>query len=203
MSSSLSSVERALVKNLCPGPGLRRVREAAVTGMVAAVASLAAVGGLSAWTTAGYAGSPAKIEVREARVLLPVIPGRDTNAYFHIVNSGGAWDRLRSVASPVVGLGVELTAHRMNATNGAYRERAETVDVPAHGEVEMSPFGVAVTLPSDETWRSGDRITFTLDFVRFGRVTVEAVVKPVASGSASGERPGSPAAPEPAGPTHS
>ncbi|SFY12173.1 copper chaperone PCu(A)C [Streptomyces atratus] len=173
------------MKNLYRGPGLRRVREAVGTGAVAAAASLAAVGGLSAWTTAGYAGSPAQIEVREARVLLPVIPGRDTNAYFRIVNTGGTSDRLRSVASPVVGRGVELTAHRMNAMNGAYRERTETVDVPAYGEVEMSPYGAAVTLPADEMWRPGDRITFTLDFVRSGRVTVDAVVRPVTLGSAS------------------
>ncbi|MFF3733991.1 copper chaperone PCu(A)C [Streptomyces sp. NPDC002476] len=172
------------MKNLCQGPGLRRVREAAGTGVAVAVAAVAAVGGLSAWTTAGYAGSPAKIEVREARVLLPVIPGRNTNAYFHIVNTGGAPDRLRSVTSPVAERGVELTAHRMNATNGAYRERTETVEVPAYGEVEMSPYGAAVTLPADEAWRPGDRITFTLDFVRTGRVTVDAVVRPVTLGSA-------------------
>ncbi|MGW2110749.1 hypothetical protein [Streptomyces sp. NPDC001948] len=88
------------MKDLPPGPGrLRRVREAAGTGAVVAVASLVAVAGLSAWTTAGYAGSPAKIEVREAQVLLPVIAGRNTNAYFRIVNTGGAPDRLRSVTS--------------------------------------------------------------------------------------------------------
>ena len=66
-----------------------RAREATGTGMVVALVSLAAIGCLSAWADAGYAGSPAKIEVREARVLLPVIPGRNTNAYFRIVNTGG------------------------------------------------------------------------------------------------------------------
>ncbi|MFJ7084064.1 copper chaperone PCu(A)C [Streptomyces griseus] len=163
------------------GP-LRRAREATGTGAVVTLASLAAIGGLSAWTTAGYAGSPAKIDVREARVLLPVIPGQNTNAYFRIVNSGGAPDHLRSVTFSASSA-TELTVHRMNATNGAYRERSGSVEIPAEGEVEMSPHGSAVTLRSDASWRPGDRVTFTLDFQRSGTVTVEADVRPVTRGS--------------------
>ncbi|GHB28134.1 MULTISPECIES: copper chaperone PCu(A)C [Streptomyces] len=173
------------MKNLRPPrPGrLRRAREAAATGTAVAVAFLAAVGGLSAWTTAGYAGSPANIEVREARVLLPVMPGRNTNAYFHIVNTGGASDRLRSVSSSAASA-PELTTHRMNAANGAYRERSGAVGIPAYGEVKMSPYGVAVTVRADTAWRSGERVTFTLDFQRSGTVTVDAVLRPVRLGSA-------------------
>ncbi|MFF8915609.1 copper chaperone PCu(A)C [Streptomyces sp. NPDC015032] len=173
------------MKNLYRRPGLRRTREALGTGAVAAVASVLALGGLSGWTATGYAGSPARIEVQESRVLLPVIPGSSTNAYFRIVNTGGAPDRLRSVSSPSVAAGIELTEHRMNATSGAYRERTETISVPAYGEVGMSPFGTAVTLPAEETWRPGDRITFTLEFERTGRVTVDAVVRPVTLGTTS------------------
>ncbi|MFG3407416.1 copper chaperone PCu(A)C [Streptomyces sp. NPDC048142] len=172
------------MKTLRTPPGrLRRTREAAGTGTAVALAALAAVGGLSAWTTAGYAGSPANIEIREARVLLPVIPGRNTNAYFHIVNTGGAPDRLRSVSTSAAP-DPELTVHRMNAANGAYRERSGAVDIPAYGEVEMSQHGAAVTLPADASWRPGDRVTFTLDFQRYGTVTVDAVVRPVTLGSA-------------------
>ncbi|MFI9630281.1 copper chaperone PCu(A)C [Streptomyces sp. NPDC052042] len=171
------------MNNLLSSSGrLRRAREAAGTGAVVALASLAAIGCLSAWTTAGYAGSPAKIDVREARVLLPVIPGRNTNAYFRIVNTGGAPDRLRSVTSSAASA-PELTVHRMNTANGAYRERSGDVVIPAYGEVEMSPHGSAVTLRSDASWRPGDRVTFTLDFQRSGTVTVDAVVRPVALGS--------------------
>ncbi|WP_103759854.1 copper chaperone PCu(A)C [Streptomyces sp. SM10] len=172
------------MKNLRPPRSgrLRRARQAAATGTAVVVASLAAVGGLSAWTTAGYAGSPANIEVREARVLLPVMPGRDTNAYFHIVNTGGAPDRLRSVSSSAAS-DPKLTTHRMNAANGAYRERSGSVEIPAKGEVEMSPQGSAVTLRSDPSWRPGSRVTFTLDFQRSGTVTVQALVRPVTLGS--------------------
>ncbi|MGW3167745.1 copper chaperone PCu(A)C [Streptomyces sp. NPDC001142] len=173
------------MKNLHRRPDFRRIREALGTGAVAGVASVVALGGLAAWTVAGYAGTSARIEVQESHVLLPVIPGSSTNAYFRIVNTGGAPDRLRSVSSPFVVSGIELTAHRMNATSGAYRERTETVSVPAYGEVDMSPFGTAVTLPAGETWRPGDRVTFTLDFERTGRVTVDAGVRPVTLGTAS------------------
>ncbi|MFD4127153.1 copper chaperone PCu(A)C [Streptomyces globisporus] len=170
------------MKNPSVSGRLRRAREATSTGAVVILASLTAIGGLSAWTTAGYAGSPAKIEVREAQVLLPVIPGQNTNAYFPIANTGGAPDRLRSVTS-TSSSAAELTVHRMNTANGAYRERSESVEIPADGEVEMSPHGLAVTLRSDPSWRSGDRVTFTLGFQRSGKITVEATVRPVTPGS--------------------
>ncbi|MFE7483381.1 copper chaperone PCu(A)C [Streptomyces sp. NPDC057552] len=161
----------------------RRAREAAGTGAAVVLASLGAVTGLSVWSTAGYAGSPARIEIREGRVLLPVIAGRTTNAYFRIVNTGGAPDRLRSVTSPAAAA-PRLTAHRMNTANGAHREPSGPVDIPAYGEVDMGPHGTAVTLAADASWRPGDRVTFTLDFERSGTVTVDAVVRPVTSGSA-------------------
>ncbi|WP_327436525.1 copper chaperone PCu(A)C (plasmid) [Streptomyces sp. NBC_01201] len=169
--------------NITTSSRMRRAREATGTGAVVALVSLAAVGCLSAWTSAGYAGSPAKIDVREAQVLLPVIPGRDTNAYFRIANTGGAPDRLLSVTSSAASA-AELTVHRMNQENGAYRESSGSVEIPAEGEVEMSPHGSAVTLRSDPSWRSGGRVTFILEFERSGTITVEADVRPVALGSA-------------------
>ncbi|WP_260988305.1 copper chaperone PCu(A)C [Streptomyces sp. CFMR 7] len=172
-----------MTNNSTPSGRPRRIREATMTGAVVALASLVAVGSLSAWTTAGYAGSPARIEVSEGRVLLPVIPGRNTNAYFRIVNTGGAPDRLVSVITRSE-TNPELTVHRMNTSNGAYRERSGPVDVPAYGEVEMSPHGPAVTLRADPSWRPGERVTFTLDFRRSGKVTVDAVVRAVTPGSA-------------------
>lgn len=172
------------MKNFYRGPGLRHMRGVLVTGAVAGVC-VVALGGLSAWTAAGYAGSPAKIAVQKSRVLLPVIPGSSTNAYFRIVNTGGAPDRLRSVSSPSVASDIELTAHRMTSMSGAYRERTESIGIPAYGEVDMSPFGTAVTLPAGKTWREGDRISFTLDFERTGRITVDAVVRPVTLGTGS------------------
>ncbi|MGW3436068.1 copper chaperone PCu(A)C [Streptomyces bacillaris] len=165
-----------------PSARRRRTREATTTGAVVALASLAAVGALSAWTAAGYAGSPARIEVREGRVLLPVVPGRTTNAYFRIVNTGGSPDRLLSVTARS-GRDPGLTVHRMTTSNGAYRERSGPVDIPAYGEVEMSPHGSAVTLGADPAWQPGERVTFTLDFRRAGEVTVDAVARPVTMGS--------------------
>ncbi|CAI4175378.1 MULTISPECIES: copper chaperone PCu(A)C [Streptomyces] len=149
--------------------------------MVAA-ASLVAVGGLATWASAGYAGTPADVQVKQARVLLPVTPGGSTNAYFHLVNSGGAPDRLRAVTSSGAAE-PELTEHRMNDANGAYREPVKTVTVPADGEVRMSPHSTAVNLRADRAWRPGDRVTFTLDLERSGRMTVQAVVRPVTLGS--------------------
>ncbi|RWZ76996.1 copper chaperone PCu(A)C [Streptomyces albidoflavus] len=161
---------------------LSRLREAGRTGATVAAASLVAVGGLAAWVSAGYAGTPAHVEVRRARVLLPVTPGGNTNAYFHLVNTGGAPDRLRAVTSSAAAV-PELTEHRMNDANGAYRESVSTVTVPANGEVRMSPHSTAVNLRADKAWRPGDSVTFTLDLERSGRISVQAVVRPVTLGS--------------------
>ncbi|MGW2086522.1 copper chaperone PCu(A)C [Streptomyces sp. NPDC001880] len=154
-----------------------RLRESLTTGVTVLLACVTALCGLAAWTTAGYAGRPARIEVLSGHVLLPVLPGRATNAYFRITNTGGAPDRLLSATVSAAGR-AELTAHRMTPDSGAYRESVDDLTVPAGTELTMSPFGPAVTVAASPTWRTGDRITFTLGFERSGPVTVEAVVRP-------------------------
>ncbi|MFI8520114.1 copper chaperone PCu(A)C [Streptomyces sp. NPDC085481] len=162
--------------------------DAVRTGAVALLVGVAGVSGLSAWALAGHAGSPARIEVREGRLLLPAVPGSPTNAYFAVVNTGGAPDRL--VAATVLTAttatsAAEITQHRMNEVNGAYREDGGALTVPARTAVAMSPFGPALTVRASPLWRPGDRVTFVLDFERTGRVTVDAVVTPLGVAPAS------------------
>ncbi|WP_030420409.1 copper chaperone PCu(A)C [Streptomyces sp. NRRL F-5065] len=157
-----------------------RLTDALRTGAVALLLGVAGIFGLSAWALAGHAGSPARIEVREGNVLLPAVPGSPTNAYFPVVNTGGAPDRLLSATVRGASPGpAEITRHRMNEANGAYREPNGPLTVPASTELAMSPFGTALTVTASPRWRPGDRITFVLTFERAGPITADAVVTPL------------------------
>ncbi|MEU9776921.1 copper chaperone PCu(A)C [Streptomyces sp. NPDC047968] len=170
-------------------PDARRLADALRTAAVTVLAAAVAACGLIVWAGSGKAGTPARIEVGQGRVLQPVVPGRTTSAYFRIVNSGGSPDRLRKVTWSERNTPAELTQHRMTAEGGGYRERADSFTVPAGAEFGMSRFGPAVAVTGSGDWRPGDRIAFTLDFERSGPVTVEAVVTPLAAGEeeAAGE----------------
>ncbi|WP_256106120.1 copper chaperone PCu(A)C [Streptomyces sp. ODS05-4] len=157
-----------------------RLTDGLRTGAVALLVGVLGILGLSSWALAGQAGSPARIEVREGRVLLPAVPGSPTNAYFPVVNTGGAPDRLVSATVRGASPGpAEITRHRMNEANGAYREPNGPLTVPARTELAMSRFGTALTVRASPQWRPGDRITFDLTFERTGPITADAVVTPL------------------------
>jgi copper(I)-binding protein len=157
--------------------GGRRVREAAVAVLVPVAACSVALAGLTAWTGAGRAGSPARVSVTDGRVLLPSAGVPETAAFFRIANRGGSADRLVRVTSPDATGTITLSRHRMQEGNRAYRGGIDTAAIPAGGTLAMAPDGVDLTVPAPAgTWRSGDLVPFTLEFRRSGRVEVLAVV---------------------------
>lgn len=161
-----------------PAPGdRRRLRDGAVAAVVPVAACSVALAGLTAWTGTGRAGSPARMNVTEGRVLLPSAAGTETAAFFRLSNVGGSADSLLRVTSRDAPGGITLARHRMSVGNGAYRAVVDSVGIPAGDSLTMSPQGVdlTVTAPAGR-WSAGDLVPFTLEFRHSGRVKVLAVV---------------------------
>ncbi|MDT9685295.1 copper chaperone PCu(A)C [Streptomyces sp. TRM76323] len=154
---------------------LRDRVERVVPALSAVVASALALGGLTAWTAAGAAGSPAELEVTHARLLQP-FPGRERTAVvFTVVNSGNADDRLTSVTSPAIS--EAMLSRDADAGEAAARmQMIASVEVPARGTLEMTPYGTDVMVELRAPVELGQRIPFTLRFEQSGPVTVEALV---------------------------
>ncbi|KAA0921550.1 copper chaperone PCu(A)C [Streptomyces apricus] len=166
-----------------------RWRDTALAALVPLAACSVALAGLTTWTGAGKAGTPARVRVTDGRVLLPSAGVPETAAFFRLVNEGGSTDRLTGVTSPRAPGGITLTRHRMNENNGASRSTTDSVAVPAGGTLAMTPSGVDLTVPtspgssgsgspgSSERWREGDLVPFTFEFRHTGPVEVLAVVQ--------------------------
>lgn len=154
----------------------RRLREGLRAAIVPVVACALALAGLTAWTSAGAAGSPPQIAAGNGRVLLPDGRGRDTAAFFDITNVGGADDQLTEVTSS----GVEGTLLSRRESSGLGPDVVRTaapVRVPAGGTVTMSPLDLSVTTRTKETrWEAGDMVPFVLHFRYSAPVEVMAVV---------------------------
>ncbi|MET9692511.1 copper chaperone PCu(A)C [Streptomyces sp. NPDC006514] len=154
----------------------RRVREGLRAALVPVVACALALAGLTAWTSAGAAGSPPQIAAGNGRVLLPDGRGRDTAAFFDITNIGGADDQLTDVTSS----GVEKTLLSRRESTGLGPDVVRTaapVRVPAGGTVTMSPLDLSVTTRTKGSrWEAGDMVPFVLHFRYSAPVEVMAVV---------------------------
>ncbi|MET9607885.1 copper chaperone PCu(A)C [Streptomyces sp. NPDC006512] len=159
--------------------GRGRLRDGVTAALVPALACLAALVGLTAWTTTGAAGSPPRIEPGVAHLLLPAAAdGGRTTAFFRITNTGGADDQLVSVTSPVA---EDLVLNRhVRAGGGAGTTRTvPSVTVPAGRTVTMTPNSVDVLMTVKGRLREGDTVPFVLRFRRSGPVDAVAfVVRP-------------------------
>ncbi|MER6523879.1 copper chaperone PCu(A)C [Streptomyces sp. NPDC001508] len=157
-------------------PTRRRLADTVPAVLAPVCACVLALGGLAVWTATGNAGSPADIDVTEARLYLPAEGTPETAAFFRITNTGGSDDRLLSVSSPRVSGDIALSRHEMTTGGAAYRQTADSLAVPAGDTLDMSPLTSDVTVPADGDWRTGDLVPFTLRFEHTGRVGALAVV---------------------------
>lgn len=132
-----------------------------------------ALGGLASWTASGAAGRPAKIDVTSARILLPY-GGETTAAVFQLRNTGGADDALVQVRSAATG--PVMLSRSVDSGGAGEMQAVASVAVPAHGTVQMSPFGLDAMVQRPPRLKVGDSVPFELVF-RDGRpVRVDAVV---------------------------
>uniref|UniRef100_A0AAU2JJV6 Copper chaperone PCu(A)C n=1 Tax=Streptomyces sp. NBC_00049 TaxID=2903617 RepID=A0AAU2JJV6_9ACTN len=158
-------------------PGTRRVREGLVAALAPVTACLAALVGLTAWTTAGAAGSPARIEVGIGRVFLPYADKQLTAAFFPISNTGGTGDELLSVTSPDAERAM-LSRHE-GAQGADFMRMVPSADIPAGTAVVMTPNTLDVMVTVRGSWQVGDAVPFILHFRTSGPVhTVAFVVRP-------------------------
>ncbi|MFF5568038.1 copper chaperone PCu(A)C [Streptomyces sp. NPDC012623] len=156
-----------------------RLRQSLLAAAAPVAACMVALGGLTAWTSLGNAGTPPDLAITRARVFLPTGGTPDTAAFFRVTNQGDSTDELTAVTSPSIGDGIALSRHRMTPEGAAYRDVADRIQVPARGTLDMTPMSSDVTVPADPDWSVGDRISFDLHFTHSGTVRVRAdVVRP-------------------------
>ncbi|MFD7279760.1 copper chaperone PCu(A)C [Streptomyces sp. NPDC059862] len=163
------------------GASWRPTRRRLADTLRAAVAPVAAcgiaLGALTAWTAAGNAGSGPRIEVSGGRVFLPNSESGDTAAFFRITNSGGMGDRLTKVtSSDTLGEEGTLSRHNMTGDAAATGKAVDSVIIPAGERLDMSPYGLDITVRAKADWRTGDLVRFTLHFEDSGRIETQAVV---------------------------
>ncbi|WP_037683209.1 copper chaperone PCu(A)C [Streptomyces griseus] len=157
-------------------PTRRRLADTLLAALAPVAACGVALAGLTAWTSSGNAGTPARIAVTDAHVFLPYGNTRDTAAFFRITNSGGADDRLLKVTMSGADGDTSLSRHRMTNGRAAYAETVGSAEVPAGGSLAMSPSGLDVTLRAKAGWREFDFVPFTLHFQHSGPVKALAIV---------------------------
>ncbi len=154
-----------------------RLRERLIAVLAPLTACLTALVGLTAWTTAGGAGTPARIEVGIGQVFLPYADKQRTAAFFRITNTGGSGDELLSVTSPDAE-GTMLSRHE--SAQGADSMRMVTsAEIPAGAVLRMTPSTLDVMMTVKGQWQVGDAVPFVLHFRESGAVaTVAFVVRP-------------------------
>ena len=102
--------------------------------------------------------------------------GVTSAAYLVIVNTGSAPDQLLKVTTEVAGA-AEL--HNVLTENNVAQMRpAQSIEVPAGGQVELKPGGYHVMLVDvKRTLRPGDVVPLTLTFQNAGELHVNAEVR--------------------------
>ncbi|MFF3325559.1 copper chaperone PCu(A)C [Streptomyces sp. NPDC002889] len=159
-------------------PSRRRLREGILAALAPVAACAVALGGLTAWTLAGGAGSPPRIEVGDPRIFLPYGDNEDTAAFFRITNSGGADDQLIGVTSPAIESAM-LSRHESNGSGADFMRMVDSVAIPAGDTLVMSPSTMDVMVKVKARWRVGDTVPFVLHFRHSGPVdTVVVVARP-------------------------
>ncbi|MET9569380.1 copper chaperone PCu(A)C [Streptomyces virginiae] len=175
-----------MVKAVAEGrrPSRRSLREGLLATLVPVIACLTMLVGLTAWTKAGAAGSPARIDVGVGRVLLPAAGKERTTAFFRIANTGDSDDQLVGVTSPVAGE-ITLNRHERVGEGGEGGEGGEatrtvsSANIPAGDFLVMTPTTLDLTIKVKTRRQVGDALPFVLHFRRSGPVEAVAfVVRP-------------------------
>lgn len=152
------------------GPAPRWPLRAAAVPLLACLLTL---GVLVAWTTAGGAGTPAALSVRDGRVFVPQNP-EATAVFFTLVNRGGSDDRLIGVTAPA-GHDAMLSRSVVTGEGARGMDMVSAVTVPAGGTLRMTAETTDVMIKPPPRISPGDRLTFTLHFRDSPSITTRAV----------------------------
>ncbi|MGW4894059.1 copper chaperone PCu(A)C [Kitasatospora sp. NPDC004240] len=161
---------------------LVRLRAAAAPVGAAALALVL----LSGWTAVGGAGRQRPVEAGPGRLLLPTAGAATaTAAFFTVRNPGDVPDRLIG-ASWEFGGAVTLKRHRHLGAAGRW-EPVTGLEVPAGGELVMSPEEGDLMIADPPPLRVGQIVEFTLRFRASPDLRVRAeVVPPGSRGTTTG-----------------
>lgn len=161
--------------------GFAAVSRDALARLVFALGVVLALGLVSPGWAENSGSTVSELHVENAWVRAPALPGRPGALYFTIVNGTKAADRLVGVTSPDCG---RAELHNHLHEDGVMRMRkVEGVDIPAGGSVAFAPSGYHVMLfDLEDSVVPGGTLKATLEFVKAGRVTIEAEVRPLNSG---------------------
>ncbi|MFE6905773.1 copper chaperone PCu(A)C [Streptomyces erythrochromogenes] len=160
------------------GPGRRGLREGLLATLVPVIACMTMLVALTAWTRAGAAGTPARIDVGVGQVFLPYAGRERTAAFFRIANTGGSDDQLVSVTSPAADE-IMLNRHEGVGEGGDTMRAVPSATIPAGSVVHMTPSTLDLMVRVKTRRQVGDAIPFVLHFRRSGPVDAVAfVVRP-------------------------
>ena len=171
----------AVASGRMPEPGARGwLGDAARAAAGPAACAIVLIGLLSAWVTAGGAGTITRVRIQ---VTLAAVPMRgfyaaaDTAAktaatYLTIRNLSGTPDELISVRSPIARR-IVLRGRTSPAGGGSV---VPALAIPADASVTLSPFGDDVVLIDPAPFEADGSVPLTLTFRYAGRVTVNAAV---------------------------
>jgi copper(I)-binding protein len=133
-------------------------------------------------SSASYAQSRREVRVgdliiADAWMPQPLQGAKAGAIYLKIENKGNEADQLLGVESPVM---QELMVHESKESGGVMKMLPRSsLEIPAHGEVEMRPMGLHMMAMG---WKSilkgSDTFPITLNFKRAGLVTIDVVVRP-------------------------
>jgi copper(I)-binding protein len=135
------------------------------------ICAVVAIGLLSAWVSAGGAGTLHRVRLE---VMLAAVPMRaltlqqdarvgTARTYLNIRNIGSTPDELIAASSPVAAR-VALTA--------------PDLIIPAHGTLTLSPFGVDLVLERPKMFETSQTVPLVLTFRQAGTMTIDALVTP-------------------------
>ncbi|KUL33615.1 hypothetical protein ADL22_32650 [Streptomyces sp. NRRL F-4489] len=149
-----------------------RSRSRLVAVAVPVLTCLVTLGTLTAWSTTGNAGTPARLTAAEGRVLIPA--GNDaTAAFFTIRNTGTADDVLTAVTGPP-GHRTMLSRDISIGRNARSMSMVRGATIPAGGSLAMAPTTLDIMVSPPPRLVPGDRLTFTLHFRDSPPLTVRA-----------------------------
>ncbi|MFF9050081.1 copper chaperone PCu(A)C [Streptomyces erythrochromogenes] len=160
------------------GPGRRSLRDGLLATLVPVMACMTMLVALTAWTRAGAAGTPARIDVGVGQVFLPYAGRERTAAFFRIANTGGSDDQLVSVTSPAADE-IMLNRHERVGGGGDAMRAVSSANIPAGSVVHMTPSTLDLMVRVKTRRQVGDAVPFVLHFRRSGPVAAVAfVVRP-------------------------
>ena len=149
----------------------------AVAGPV--IAALVIIGLLTAWVTTGGGGTLTRVRLQISLAAVPMraftsqaaATDRSATTFITIRNLTGTPDQLVAAHSPLAQR-VVLAGH----SQGETVTTVTSLTIPAHGTLELSPFGEDLVLQNPQPFETLATIPLTLTFRHAGTVTIQASV---------------------------